>query len=86
MKPIFTSLACVQAEEPEDREATPEPEPELDEEDLPRIEAELKVLQDEYDKSVVEKHKLSTELKSMHERMKAANDVLNRQVMSQVNI
>jgi len=45
---------------------------------LPRIEAELKVLQDEYDKSVVEKHKLSTELKSMHERMKAANDVLNR--------
>ncbi|KAF6026452.1 hypothetical protein EB796_015243 [Bugula neritina] len=65
------------AEEPEDREATPEPEPELDEEDLPRIEAELKVLQDEYDKSVVEKHKLSTELKSMHERMKAANDVLN---------
>jgi len=36
------------------------------------------VLQAEYDKSVVEKHKLHIELKSMSERMRAATDVMER--------
>ena len=67
-----------QPDKEEEREPTPEPEPELDEDDLPRIQSELRALQAEYDKSVVEKHKLSTELKSMNERMRAANDVLER--------
>lgn len=62
----------------EEKGETPEPEQDLDEEDLPRIQEELKLLQIEYDKSVVEKHRLSMELKSMHERMRAAGDVIER--------
>lgn len=66
--------------QPKEKETTEqeEPEEELSEADLPRIQVEVNQLQEEFDKAVVEKHSLQMELQSMNERLKAATELVER--------
>ena len=59
-------------------EPTPEPEPEYTEDDLPTLQELVNELQQQFDKSVVEKHSLEIELASMNERLKAASEMVDR--------
>jgi len=54
------------------------PEEDYEEDDLPRIQAEVNALQAEFDQAVVEKHSLEMELISMNERLKAATEMVDR--------
>lgn len=62
----------------EDRTATPEPEPDYTEADLPSLQDTVNSLQQQFDLSVVEKHSLEMELQSMNERLKAATEMVDR--------
>ena len=64
------------------KQSTVQPEEDLSEEDLPRIEQEVTDLQAQFDRAVVEKHSLEMELQSMKERLKAATDMVDRSVLT----
>ena len=55
-----------------------EPEPELTEADLPKLEEELKTLQGEFDKAVVAKYDLQEEIDASSERLRVAQELLQR--------
>ena len=55
-----------------------EPEEELTEDDLPRLQIEVDELQAQFDANVVEKHSLEMELISTKERLRAASEVIER--------
>ena len=57
---------------------SPQPEEDLSEDDLPRIQTEVDELQVQFDASVVVKHQLESELISMNNRLRAASDTIDR--------
>ncbi len=59
-------------------ETTSEPDEDLSEEDLPRVQEVVNELQEKFDLAVVEKHSLEMELQSMNERLKAATEMVER--------
>ena len=60
------------------KSASPQPEEDLSEDDLPRIQTEVDKLQVQFDASVVVKHQLESELNSMNNRLRAASDTIDR--------
>ena len=58
--------------------AEDEEEEDLSEADLPRVQQEVNEHQTLFDQSVVEKHSLQMELRSMNERLKAAVEMVER--------
>ena len=62
--------------------ATPEPEVELTEADLPGLQEDVTKLQKEYDDAVVVKHNLGNDVRSCSERLKAATGLLQRYLPS----
>ena len=55
-----------------------DPEPELTEADLPRLEEELRTLQDEFDQAVMVKYDLQDEVNASSERLRVAQELLQR--------
>lgn len=55
-----------------------DPEPELTEADVPRLEEELRTLQDEFDQAVMVKYDLQDEVHASSERLRVAQELLQR--------